>query len=200
LREGAVMDRVRQSARALGRQVERDPLADAPPGWVYNPSSWAQRVPICLMALVGFCIAGALALYQLQLLPSIWEPFFGDGSRTILTGRVSHLLPVPDAALGAFGYLADAVFGLAGGPARWKRVPWVVILFAIAVIPFGLTSVTLFILQPTLYDRWCTLCLLSVAVSLAMVPYAWDEFVASWQWMRGRMDAGVSLWGALLGR
>lgn len=62
------------------------------------------------------------------------------------------------------------------------------IVFAIAVIPFGLVSVTLFILQPTLYDGWCTLCLLSVAVSLAMVPYAWDEFVASWRWARGRRE------------
>ncbi len=87
-----------------------------------------------------------------------------------------------------------------GGTQRWRRLPWVVILFAIAVIPFGLTSVTLFILQPTLFDSWCTLCLLSVAVSLAMVPYAWDEFVASWHWMRGRRDAGASVWGALMGR
>ena len=73
-------------------------------------------------------------------------------------------------------------------------------MFAIAVIPFGVTSVTLFILQPVLYDSWCTLCLLSVAISLAMVPYAWDEFVASWQWMRRRQHAGIGVWDALLGR
>jgi hypothetical protein len=157
-------------------------------------------VPIALLAVAGFGIATWLMLFQLRWLATIWEPFFGDGSRTILTGRISYLLPVPDAALGAAGYLADAVFGLVGGTARWKRQPWVVIVFAIAVIPFGLTSVTLFILQPVLYQTWCTLCLLSVAISLAMVPYAWDEFVASWQWMRGRRRAGVSTWAALLGR
>jgi hypothetical protein len=39
----------------------------------------------------------------------VWEPFFGEGSRVILTSSVSRLLPVPDAALGAFGYLLDAV-------------------------------------------------------------------------------------------
>ncbi|HET7619670.1 MAG TPA: vitamin K epoxide reductase family protein, partial [Vicinamibacterales bacterium] len=115
-------------------------------------------------------------------------------------GRISRLLPISDAALGAFGYVADAVFGLVGGVTRWRSMPWIVIIFAIAVIPFGIVSVTLFILQPTIYDTWCTLCLTSVAVSLAMVPYAWDEFVASWFWIRGRMDAGVSWWGALLGR
>lgn len=174
--------------------------APTPPDWTYNPSAWSQRVPIAILALIGFGIASWLALFQLGVVTNVWEPFFGAGSRIILTSAVSHVLPVPDAALGAAGYLADAVFGLIGGTARWRRMPWVVVVFAIAVIPFGLTSVTLFVLQPLLFDTWCTLCLLSVAVSLAMVPYAWDEFVASWYWLRGRMDAGVGLWAALLGR
>lgn len=180
--------------------ISRRPIEHAPEGWVYNPSAWSERVPIAILAFIGFGIATWLALFQMGFLPTMWEPFFDDGSRRILTGRVSQLLPVSDAALGALGYLADAVFGLVGGTARWKRRPWLVVVFAIAVIPFGLTSVTLFVLQPMLYDTWCTLFLVSVAISLAMVPYAWDEFIASWQWMRGRLDAGVSLWGALIGR
>ena len=194
------MNSVRESAKRQGPRIEYDRLEHAPEGWVYNPSAWSQRVPICVLAFVGFAIATWLTLFQVGGIPSIWEPLFGGGSRKILTSRVSHVLPVPDAALGALGYLADAVFGLMGGTARWRRLPWVVIVFAIAVIPFGITSVTLFILQPTLYDTWCTLCLLSVAVSLAMVPYAWDEFVASYHWVRGRMDAGAGLWNALMGR
>lgn len=194
------MNATRERARLMGREISHDPMEHAPEGWVYNPSGWPQRIPICILAFVGFGIATWLTLFQVGGLSTIWEPLFGDGSRRILTSRVSRILPVPDAALGALGYLADAVFGLAGGTDRWKRLPWVVIIFAIAVIPFGLTSVTLFILQPTLYDTWCTLCLLSVAVSFAMVPYAWDEFVASWHWMRGRVDAGAGVWDALMGR
>jgi hypothetical protein len=38
----------------------------------------------------------------------VWEPFFGDGSRTVLTSGISRLLPVPDAALGAFEHLRAA--------------------------------------------------------------------------------------------
>jgi hypothetical protein len=178
----------------------QDAITGTPPAWTYNPSSWSQRIPIVVLASVGFVVAGWLALFQMHVLPSIWEPFFGDGSRKILTSRVSRMLPVSDAALGALGYIADAVFGIVGGTTRWRTMPWVVIVFAIAVIPFGLVSLTLFVLQPTGYNTWCTLCLVSVAVSLAMVPYAWDEFVASWYWMRGRLDAGVSLWDALFGR
>jgi hypothetical protein len=32
--------------------------------WDYNPSSWRQRVPICLLAAVAFLIATYMALYQ----------------------------------------------------------------------------------------------------------------------------------------
>lgn len=195
------MDAVRQSALEQGgEEMRRDPLEDAPAGWVYNPSAWSQRVPICVLAFIGFIVAGWMGLFQLNATGPVPEPIFGEGTNKILTSKVSKFLPIPDAVLGALGYLADAIFGLAGGTARWKRIPWVVIVFAIAVIPFGLTSLTLFILQPTLYDTWCTFCLISVAVSLAMVPYAWDEFMASWQWLRGRRDAGVSWWAALMGR
>jgi hypothetical protein len=190
---------VRAAAAAHGDRISNE-MRTTPPAWVYNPSAWKQRVPIAILALLGFLIAGWLALFQMHYVATVWEPFFGEGSRKILTSRTSRVLPVSDAALGAAGYVADAVFGLIGGVARWRTVPWIVIVFAIAVIPFGIVSVTLFILQPTLYVTWCSLCLISVAVSLAMVPYAWDEFIASWNWVRGRMDAGVSVWHALLGR
>jgi hypothetical protein len=52
------------------------------------------------VALVGFAMAAYLTLFQLGVLDSVWEPFFGDGSRTVLTSGISRLLPVPDAALG----------------------------------------------------------------------------------------------------
>ncbi|MBT1070345.1 hypothetical protein [Pelotalea chapellei] len=62
-----------------------------------------QRVPIVLLALAGFAIAGYLSLFQMNIISSIWEPLFGSGSRRILTSSISHLLPIPDAALGAAG-------------------------------------------------------------------------------------------------
>ena len=58
-----------------------------------------------IYAVVGVGIATWLSLFQLGVISTIWEPFFGDGSRTILNSSISHVLPVPDAALGAFGYL-----------------------------------------------------------------------------------------------
>ena len=97
--------------------------SSAPPGWAYNLSIWSQLLPIVALAFVGFGIAMYLALYQWGVLASVWEPFFGEGSRMILTSSVSHLLPIPDAALGAFGYLLDAVAGLIGGRPARRREP-----------------------------------------------------------------------------
>ena len=117
-----------------------DGQSDMPPGWDTNPSTWGQRLPIVGAAALGFGIASYLAAFQLDLIDTIWEPFFGDGSVTILTSGVSRVMPIPDGALGALGYLADAVTGVIGGSARWKRMPWLVVLFGLAVGPLGTIS------------------------------------------------------------
>ena len=100
-------------------------MADSstPPEWAYNLSSWPQRLPIVALAFVGFGIAMYLALHQWEVFARVWESFFGEGSRVILTSSILRLLPVPDAALGAFGYLLDAVAGLIGGRQRWRTMP-----------------------------------------------------------------------------
>ena len=72
-----------------------------PPGWEHDPSSWKQRLPLVALALVGAGTASYLAAFQPGWIVSVWEPFFGDGSRQILTSNVSRVLPIPDAALGA---------------------------------------------------------------------------------------------------
>jgi uncharacterized membrane protein len=170
-----------------------------PPGWEYNPSAWSERWPIIVLALVGFAIAMYLALYQWGVFATVWEPFFGDGSERILHSSVSRLLPVPDAFLGALGYLLDIVTGVIGGPGRWRRRPWLVILFGLFVGPFGAASVTLVILQPVLFHAWCTLCLTSAFISLNMIGPAMDELLASLQYLKHEHDAGRSVWHAFWG-
>ena len=167
-----------------------------PPGWESNPSEWAQRLPIVGLALVGTAIAGYLAAFQLELIDGVWEPFFGDDSRIILTSGVSRVLPIPDAALGAMGYVADAVAGIVGGPRRWRTMPWIVVLFGLAVGPLGAVSILLVILQPVMFDAWCTLCLGTAVISLAMIGPAFDEVLASLQHLRRVHDRGGSLWRA----
>jgi Vitamin K epoxide reductase family len=120
---------------------------------------------------------------------SMPEPFFGEGSRVILTSSISRLLPVPDAALGAFGYLLDVVAGIIGGRQRWRTMPWIVVVFGMAVGPLGAVSLLavsllLVIFQPVLFDAWCTLCLASDLLSLLMIGPATDAFLASLQYLK----------------
>lgn len=171
-----------------------------PPGWSYNPSTWDQRIPIILLAFLGTGIAGYLALYQLRVITKVWEPFFGNGSVIILNSHISKILPIPDALLGAFAYVADAVTGIIGGEKRWKTMPWMVILFGIAVGPLGLVSILLVILQPVLFDSWCTLCLASAVISVLMIGPAMDETLASMQYMKQVKKAGKSGWKAFWGK
>ena len=173
--------------------------SNLPPGWDANPSSWSQRAPIIVLALIGFAIASYLALYQWGVLASVWEPFFGDGSRIILNSSISHLLPIPDAALGAFGYLLDAVTGIIGSRVRWRTMPWIVIIFGLAVGPLGVVSILLVIFQPVLFDAWCTLCLASALISVLMIGPAADEVLASLQHLKRVKMEGGSLWAAFWG-
>jgi len=172
---------------------------DLPAGWQQNPSSWSQRLPIAILALLGFVIASYLALYQWGVSSTVWEPFFGAGSRTILNSSVSHLLPIPDAALGAFGYFLDAVTAVIGGRARWRTMPWIVILFGLAVGPLGAASIILVILQPVLFEAWCTLCLVSALISVLMIGPAADEVLASLQYLKRERLEGHSTWRVFWG-
>jgi uncharacterized membrane protein len=173
--------------------------AHIPPSWDYNPSSWSQRWPLIVVAFIGFVIALYLGLYQLHIFPTVWEPFFGKGSERVLNSFISKALPVPDALLGAFGYVLDVVTGIIGGTDRWRTKPWIVILFGIAIGPLGLISVMLVIFQPVLVGAWCTLCLVTAILSVVMISPAMDELLASLQYLQRRKQDGYSLWKAFWG-
>lgn len=146
-----------------------------------SPSRWSRRLPLVGLAALGLAIASTLALYQWGILPTVWEPFFGSGSQVILHSGLSRLLPIPDAALGAIAYLVEGVAGLLGGPERYRKQPAFVLLMALAVLPMGAASVMLILLQALVYRQFCTLCLASAFLSIALVPLAWPEIHATLQ-------------------
>jgi len=76
-------------------------------------------------------------------------------------------------------------------------MPWMVLLFGLLIIPPGVTSIVLVILQPVAVGAWCTLCLAASVVMLLMVPPALDEMIAASQFLaRTKREVG-SLWRAL---
>jgi hypothetical protein len=96
----------------------------AAPPWGDNPSAWGQRLPICLLASVGFLVAAYMGLYQWRLISDVWDPIFGEQTRRVLDSGVSEQMRrwfrLPDAVVGALSYPGDAVFGLAGSTRRWQ--------------------------------------------------------------------------------
>ena len=170
-----------------------------------RPAGTTTRRPgrsVCQSSVLrwsDFVIASYLALYQWRIVSWVWDPFFPEGSLKILNSKISNILPIPDAALGAISYLVDAVTGAIGGRARWRTMPWIVIVFGLAVGPLGVVSVMLVVFQPVLFDAWCTLCLASAVVSLMMIGPAMDEFLASLQHLKRASDEGMSLWRVFWG-
>ena len=170
------------------------PGPQIPPGWTYNPSSWPQRAPLIALGFVGWFIARYLAAYQLGYISGAWDPFFHPGTVAILDSRVSRAWPISDAGLGATAYTFEVLMGFMGGTSRWRTMPGMVLFFGILTVPLSAVSVVLVILQPVAVGTWCTLCLVTAAACLAMIPLAIDEVVAMCQFMAQSVRQGKPFW------
>jgi uncharacterized membrane protein len=158
-----------------------------PEPWTYNPSKWSQRGGIAVMAAMAFITASYMGLYQWGLIDSVWDPIFGDQTAQVLESDLSHemerIARIPDAILGSFAYLADFILALAGSTRRWQYRPWLVMMFAVSLIPLGFVSVMLVVLQGTVVGSWCTLCIVTAILSLAMIYRGYDEVWTTWLYL-----------------
>ncbi len=167
---------------------------DTPPGWTYNPSTWLQRTPIIILGWIGFFASRYLAAYQLGYIDHVWDPFFGNGTEKVLTSAVSKSFPISDGGLGNFSYTIEALMGYMGMSNRWRTMPWMVAFFGILVIPLGVVSIVLIILQPVSVGFWCSICLLTAIAMLIMIPLTLDEVVAMIQFIVKRKKQGKPFW------
>lgn len=181
-------------------------LSLVPEPWEYNPSSWKQRLRVCLVALPAFMVAVYLALYQCRVIPNVWDPIFGEQTLQVLDSETSHRMSrwfrMPDAIAGAIAYLGDIVFALAGSTRRWQFRPWLVVLFGLDVIPLGIVSAILVFAQGAIVNAWCFLCLFTAVISLLLVLLAYDEVWSSliYLWRIGRKSRSMrSVWWTFWG-
>ncbi len=180
---------------------------EVPPGWSFNPSAWTQRLPIILLAIVGLLFSRYLAAYQMDQVDSVWEPFFlgsptdpQNGTEEIITSSVSEAFPVPDAALGTYFYMLEILTGIIGSRARWRTMPWLVLLFGLMIVPLGIVSIAFIIIQPIMIGTWSTLTLIGAAAMLIQIPYSVDELAATLSFINRRRKAGRSvIWVTLFG-
>ncbi len=170
------------------------PGPDVPPGWSYNPSTWPQRAPVIALATISFFLARYMASFQLGHIPNAWDPIFGRGTEVVLTSAVSKAFPISDSGLGAYTYLVELLSAVMGDRRRWRTMPWMVAMFGVAVIPLGITSVVLIMLQPVAVGAWCTICLITALFMLVMVAVSFDEVIAMIQFLVIGKRSGASAW------
>lgn len=177
----------------LPHEIE-DNASLIPLGWSYNPSTWGQRLPVIGLACLCWFLARYLAGYELGYSSTIWDPFFGNGTEKVLTSTISRSFPVPDAGLGALAYTLEALLGCKGSEKRWRTMPWIVLSFGLLVIPVGIVSIILVMLQPIIVGAWCSICLLTAFLMILMVILTLDEVVASLQYLHWSCKKGHSFW------
>lgn len=165
----------RPQAPPLGLRHESPP-APAGPG--------AGGVPLRLVLLAGFgaLVASLLTLMQLRVIGS-WDPVFGAASTdAVLHSNFSRALPVPDALLGALAYAAETGLGLAASPGRTRVHPWIPAVFEALALATAAGGLALVAVQALVVHHWCSLCLLSTLVSLAVVVLAGPSRIRdAWQ-------------------
>ena len=134
-----------------------------------DPSRWPARLPVIALAAAGLAISVYLAAFQLGAAPGPWDPLFGPASSArVLRSALTRALPVPDAALGAAVYAAEAALELAGGGSgRWRRHPRLVLATAAVAAALALVGAGLVVLQAAVVRSFCTLCLCSAALSIS---------------------------------
>lgn len=175
-------------------RMNMTPGPDVPRGWSFNPSSWSQRAPIIFLAFVGFFLSRQMAAYQLGYTDIVWDPFFDPGTRAVLDSEVSRSFPVSDAGLGAMAYMVEALMGFMGDKRRWRTMPWMVAFFGILVVPLGIVSIGLIILQPVSVGEWCTPCLIAAVAMLIMIALTLPEVVATISFLLQARREGQSIW------
>lgn len=165
-----------------------------PPGWEENPTSFSRRALLVALAGIGLLVALYLTLYQWRAWSNVWDPFFD--SRTVL----DLTSPVPDALAGVLAYGTEIVLLALGGRDRWRSLPWVCLVLGAVLTMGAVVSIGLIVVQPTVAGTWCTLCLVSAALSLALFALGIGEVRAAWQHVSRARSQGIALGDAVWGR
>jgi Vitamin K epoxide reductase family len=165
-----------------------------PPGWDENPTAPARRALLAVLAACGLVVASYLTLFQIGAIGSVWDPFLDSRPVLELTD------PVPDALAGVLAYATELVLLALGGADRWRSLPWACLALGAVLTAGAVTSIALIVIQPAVAGAWCTLCLVSAALSFALFALGIDEARAAWQHVRRARGSGASLVDAVGGR
>ena len=146
----------------------------------------SERIAVLVLAILGCAIACYLTAFQVGLVAAPWDPIFGaSSSERVLRSSLSRALPMPDASMGAIGYLVEIVLVAIGGADRWRVHPRIVLAYGVVVVGMALISLGLVIAQAFVLHAGCALCLTSALISFVNAGMARGEVGASLGVVRG---------------
>ena len=138
-------------------------------------------VAAACVAAAGALVAAYLAAYQVGVLGTVWDPVFGSNqSQRVLHSWFSEKLPIPDAALGAAGYLLELALVLLALSSLKRPTAWhagTTVLYGALAIGMALGGLFLVGVQVFSLHAFCALCLLSAALSWALAVLAFPALV-----------------------
>lgn len=75
--------------------------------------------------------------------------------------------------------MAEIALGLVGSQQRWRKRPYLVVVFGANALAVALVGLALVVLQGMVVEAWWLLCLITAVLSVAMLLLAWPEVRAS---------------------
>ncbi len=143
--------------------------------------SSGRLIVAAVLAGIGAAVAAYLAADQVGALERVWDPVFGSASsQSVLHSWLSRALPLPDAALGAAGYLLElalvvALLILGFRPGQF----WLGLVYGALAVAMAVTGLVLVGIQAISVRAFCSLCLVSAAISWAIAGLAYPTLAAA---------------------
>lgn len=152
-----------------------------------------QRRWIAGLALTACAAMGAIALYQMGIIPALPDPPLPhvDSAKVDASPEAYSRLDAPDAPIGLVSYAVTLLLAAMGGTWRAERKPWLPLLLAGKVAFDAYYAARLTISQWTKqHQTFCVYCLTAAASTFATIPLAVPETLAAVRTLLG-MGAGT---------
>ena len=132
-----------------------------------------RRRTIAVLSALGLADALYMLAYHEGWIDSLVCPFFGDGCERVGRSKHARHFGVPNAAVGALGYVVMGALALWPRRSAWHRLrgPALAVTASAAVV----ASAVLTWEQGAKVRAWCFWCLTSAALNAAILPLSLVE-------------------------
>lgn len=137
-----------------------------------NSDSMQRRRKVVGLSLVAAGAMGLITAYQTGIIKHLPEPPLSllDADKVDASSEAYAKLSTPDGILGLGSYAVTMGLAAMGGSNRAIREPWIPLALAAKVAVDTINAGKLTVDQWTKHRAFCSYCLLSAAVTFAMVP------------------------------